>query len=268
MLESAKKHFKLYRKFFLMYLKTQLVYFKDTLLGLVNQFFSLISSLLLIGLIFTQVNSIYGWSFWELVFLAGIGRFIVNFHTVFMFSTVFLGEHYIRTGRLDRYLVRPLNVLYQLYASRVNFHNLGDSVASVIIVVYAATRIQGFSVTPLDLVYTFLSLGSAVMVIAAIFLVFGTVGFWTARTGSLFSLFWRIRKFRKYPFGIYSEAMRIFFITLMPIAFASFFQASFLLGKFRWFELQMASIVAGPIFYLLAYRFWLFGLSRYSSTGS
>lgn len=268
MLESAKKHFKLYRQFFLIYLKTQLVYFKDTLLGLVNQFFSLISSLLLIGLIFTQVNSINGWSFYELIFLAGLGRFILNFHTVFMFSTVFLGEHYIRTGRLDRYLVRPLNVLYQLYASRVNFHNLGDSIASLLIVIYAAIQIEGFSITLVKFLYSIVSISSAVMVIASIFLVFGTVGFWTARTGSLFSLFWKIRKFRKYPFGIYSEAMKIFFITVMPIAFASFFQASFLLGKFQWFNLQMISIIAGPIFYLIAYKFWLFGLSKYSSTGS
>lgn len=268
MLESVKKHFLLYRKFFLIYLKTQLIYFKDTVLGLFNQFFSLLSSLLLIGLIFTQVNSINGWAFYELIFLAGLGRFILNFHTIFMFSTVFLGEHYIRTGRLDRYLVRPLNVLYQLYASRVNFHNLGDSVASLLIVIYAAIKIEGFSLTLVKVIYAVLSVGSAVMVVAAIFLVFGTVGFWTARTGSLFSLFWKIRKFRKYPFGIYSEALKVFFITVMPIAFASFFQASFLLGKFQYIRLQTVSIFIGPVFYLIAYRFWLFGLSKYSSTGS
>lgn len=268
MLKSTIKHFKLYKDFFLTYLKTQLVYFKDTALGLFNQFFSLISSFLLIGLIFTQINSLNGWSLYELIFLAGLGRFVLNFHTLFMFSTVFLGEQYIRTGRLDRYLVRPLNVLYQVYASRVNFHNLGDSVASLAIAVYAATKIEGFSMSGVKFIYSILSLSSAIMVIAAIFLVFGTVGFWTARTGSLFSLFWKIRKFRKYPFGIYSEAMKIFFITVMPIAFASFFQASFLLDKFQYLNLQIASIFVGPVFYLIAYRFWLYGLSKYSSTGS
>ncbi|WEL23191.1 ABC transporter permease [Candidatus Nanohalovita haloferacivicina] len=252
----------------MIYLKTQLVYFKDTILGLVNQFFSIFSSLLLIGLIFTQVDSINGWGLYELLFLTGLSRFVLHFHTIFMFSTVFLGEHYITTGRLDRYLVRPLNVLYQLYASRVNFHNLGDAVASLLIVIYSVNQIQGFSLTGLKVIYALLSLGSAVMVIAAIFLFFGTIGFWTGRTGSLFSLFWKVRKFMKYPFGIYSEAMKIFFITIMPIAFASFFQASFLLGKFQYIRLQALSIVAGPVFYILAYRFWLYGLSKYSSTGS
>ncbi|MFB6158835.1 MAG: ABC-2 family transporter protein [Candidatus Nanohalobium sp.] len=52
------------------------------------------------------------------------------------------------------------------------------------------------------------------------------------------------------------------------LLFASFFPATFLLDKPGWTNWQIASIIAGPVFYLIAYRFWKFGLSRYSSTGS
>jgi len=268
MLESAKKHLRIYQKFFLMYFKTILVYKTDFLLGVVNQVFSFVSSLALIALIFTQIDYINGWSFYELVIVYGIGRMVIYGFHLFCFNIVFLGEAYIINGKLDRLFLRPLNILFQVFASRVNFHNLSDIVASTIMVLYASYQIQVSVITLPNILYLLMAIPSAIMVVAAVILVFATMGFWIGPTKSLVNLFWKFRRFGRFPYGIYSLPLRVFFVTAMPIMFVSFFPASFILNRPEWVEYQALTLFIGPLLFLLAYRFWLYGLSKYSSTGS
>ena len=60
MFDSARKHFKLYKKFVRAYIKKVLIYKTDFILGTANQILGFAASLTLIGLIFTQIESING----------------------------------------------------------------------------------------------------------------------------------------------------------------------------------------------------------------
>jgi ABC-2 type transport system permease protein len=160
-----------------------------------------------------------------------------------------------------------LNPLFQVYADDVHDNNLPKVIGNIALVIYSATQI-GLNLTLLQIFYAALSLLSGILVIASIYLALSTTAFWTGSSRSAVWLFFRLSDFRKYPFEIFALTIQILLVTLVPIAFASYFPASFLLGKEGFETWKLATLLVGPVFYLLAYRFWLFGLSKYSSTGS
>jgi ABC-2 type transport system permease protein len=116
--------------------------------------------------------------------------------------------------------------------------------------------------------YAVPALFSAVLGFASVYLWISSLAFWTGKNRPLVWIVFRISDFRRYPFSIYSTAIRALLVTLVPLAFASFFPATFFLEREGWRAWQLASLVAGPVAFFLAYRFWEFGLSNYSSTGS
>lgn len=266
-ISSIKKHWSVYKKFFVMYMKSRLIYKADFTLGFFSQLVNLIFSVAFISLLFTQVENIQGWTFNEILLLTGFSGLILNLHHVFLFTLYKLGESYIISGKLDRYFVRPLNMLFQVFARYIADDNISKLLANSVIIAYAWNQLS-YTLTPLKVLYGLTAVFSGVMVIGAIFLVFATTAFWTGRSQAVFWLFFRISDFRKYPYNIFSQPIQLLLITLVPIAFTSFFPTTYLLDMTQWRPWQLASLIVGPIFYLIAYKFWRYGLSEYSSTGS
>lgn len=262
-----KKYLSFYRLYFVQYWKSRLVYKTDFILGATSQSISMAVSLAFLTLVFTNITNLQGWNFNEMLFLAGFGGTVLFTQNMFLFNITRLGDDYILSGDFDRFLLRPLNPLFQVYADDVHDNNLPKIIANIALMIYAGIQI-GLTFSLVEVLYTALSILSGILVIASIYLSFSTTAFWTGTSRNALWLFFRISNFRKYPLGIYSIPVQAVLVTLVPIAFASYFPASFLLGKEGFENWKMITPLAGPVFYLIAYRFWNFGLSRYSSTGS
>jgi len=265
---ELKKHLFIYFKYFKQFWKTRLVYKTDFILNSMSQMLNLATSLAFLTLIFTQVESIRGWSFNEMLFLAGLGGVAMNFHHIFMLNVINLGEDYVVTGDLDRYRVRPLNILFQVYADNVRDESLPKLITNIALILYASNQMNLNLIQPELLIYGLPAFVSAVLAFGSVYLSVSTLGFWMARSRALSWIVFRLSDFRRYPFGIYSRPVQIILVTLVPLAFASFFPATFFLEKPGWETWQLLSLAAGPFFYFLSYRFFRYGLSKYSSTGS
>lgn len=266
-IKHFKKYLRIYLLYFSQYLKSRLIYKTDFVLGATGQLVNMAVSLAFLTLIFTQINALQGWSFNEMLFLAGFGGLVVFTHNVFMFNIYRLGDDYILTGDFDRFLVRPLSPLFQIYADDIRDNNMPKVVANIALIIYAAVQL-GLTVTFTKLVYGFASFVSGVMVVAAVYLLFATTAFWTGTSRNAIWLLFRISDFRKYPFDIFGLAIQVMLVTLVPLAFASFFPAAFLLDKPGFEFWKMVTPFVGPLFLFVAWKYWRFGLSRYSSTGS
>lgn len=267
-MNSFEKHLRVYWMYFKQFWKTRLIYKTDFVLNSFSQMLNLATSLAFLTLIFTQVESFNGWSFNEMLFLAGVGGVAMNLHHVFMLNIYNLGEDYVVKGKLDRFMVRPMNVLFQVYADKVRDENVPKLMTNFALIVYAANAMGLELLRPAFVLYAVPALFSAVLGFASVYLWISSLAFWTGKNRPLVWIVFRISDFRRYPFTIYSTAIRAVLITLVPLAFASFFPATFFLGRDSWTAFQILSLVAGPVAFLLAYKFWEFGLSNYSSTGS
>ncbi len=266
-LDTLKKYVLIYLQYFKQYWKTRLVYKKDFIVGGTAQLVNLAASLAFLTLLFTQVDNINGWTFNEMLFLAGVGGVIMNCHHIFLFNMYSL-EDYIVEGNFDRFLLRPLSPLFQVYADDVSDNNLSKLIANIALIIYSANQIGLNLLTLGNVVYGVLALASGVLVFAAMYMAFATTAFWTGRSRSAIWLIFRLSEYRRYPFSIYALPIQIILITAIPIAFASFFPATFFLDRQEWFYWQIGSILAGPILFTLSLLFWKKGLSNYSSTGS
>lgn len=266
-MNELEKHLKVYLHYFKQFWKTRMVYKKDFMLGMLAQLISLGTALAFLTLIFTRVDSIQGWSFSEMLLLTGFSGFILNVHHIFLFNIYRLGEKYIVQGELDRVLLRPLNPLFQVYADDVSDNNLSKLVANLTLIFYSLSQLR----LSLGLSEVLIGIGfglSGLLAYGAAFLVFATTAFWTGRSDAAIWLIFQLSDFRKYPYTIYGDAIKLVLVTLVPIAFISYFPVSFLLGRTGLNLVQLTILISGPLLFLLAYRFWKFGLSRYSSTGS
>jgi ABC-2 type transport system permease protein len=267
MIDETVKHLRIYLHYFKLFLKTRLVYKWDASLSMLNNFLSLASSIAIIIFLFTQIESLNGWSFWELIFLTSFFRVALSITNFLFFAPVFLGEDFIVPGDLDRVLLRPLNPLFQVYSDKINIHSFAEATAAFLVGLYSLYKIS-WSLSAEKLLFGISSLLSSTILLTAIFLFLGSMAFWTGRSRSFFTIVWRVRDLAQYPLKIYPGALKSILTTLIPVAFASFYPATFLLEKQASIYLQLSSLIAGPFFFLLAYQFWRIGLSRYSSTGS
>ncbi len=266
-ISALRKYLSIYSMYFKQYWKTRLIYKTDFLVGLTAQLVNLGTSLAFLTLLFTQVDSINGWTFNEMLFLAGVGGVIMNTHHIFLFNMYNL-EEYIVEGKFDRFLVRPLSPLFQVYSDDVSDNNLSKLIVNIALIAYASNRIGMNILTAENIVYGSLALLSGVLVFAATYMYFATTAFWTGKSRSAIYLIFLLSDYRRYPYGIYSLPIQAVLITLIPIAFASFFPATFFLGRESWLTWQLASIIAGPVLFTLSLTFWKTGVSNYSSTGS
>lgn len=266
-MKKLRKYARIYWLYFVQYWKSRLIYKSDFIIGALGQTVSVAVSLAFLTLIFTQIETLQGWTFNEMLFLAGFGGLAVFTHNVFLYNITRLGEDYIVTGDFDRMLLRPLNPLFQIYADNIRDNNVPKVIANIALMAYAANQI-GLQITPVKSLYFVTSLISGILVIASIYLFFSTTAFWTGTSRSAVWLIFRLSDFRKYPIEIFGVIIQALLVTLVPLAFASVFPASFILGKEAFRNWQLITPFVGPVFFIGAYSFWKFGLSRYSSTGS
>ncbi|EHK02417.1 hypothetical protein HRED_04570 [Candidatus Haloredivivus sp. G17] len=76
-----------------------------------------------------------------MLFLAGFGGTVIFTQNVFFFNIIRLGEEYLITGDFDRFLVRPLNPLFQVYADDVHDNNVPKLFANLALIFYAGYQI-------------------------------------------------------------------------------------------------------------------------------
>jgi len=159
-----RKYLSIYWLYFNQYWKTRLVYKTDFAVGFIAQLVNLGASLAFLTLLFTQVESISGWTFNEMLFLAGVGGFIMNFHHVFLFN-MFNLEDYIVEGKMDRFLLRPLSPLFQVYADEVSDNNISKLIANSALIIYSASEIGLNLLTSSNVLYGAGALASGVLVL-------------------------------------------------------------------------------------------------------
>jgi len=127
---------KLYLKYLSMLLKSQMQYRISFLMTVVGQF--LVSSSMFLGIwfMFSRFHSVDGFGFSEVLLCFSV--ILMAFSTAECFVRGFdRFPHLIRTGELDRLLVRPRSVIFQVLTSNVEFSRLGRFAQAVLVLCYA-----------------------------------------------------------------------------------------------------------------------------------
>jgi ABC-2 type transport system permease protein len=261
-----KRHLSLYWAFLIQQLKSYLEYRANFLIGVSSTVFLQASNLLMIWVVMGQIPNLNGWSFYEVLLIYGLITLAKSINHMFADNLWTVGRIYIREGMFDRFLVRPLDPLFHLLADRFCYDGVGNFLVGVVLVSVAMT---GLKVTwmPLQLFYLLSAVLSGGLIFIALNLITCVSAFWIMDSVPVTRAVFDNHLFAQYPLTIYPRAVSNLLTWVIPYGFASFYPASFLLGRDVGVLAWLGPVVA-VVLLLVGYRFWLFGLRHYSGTGS
>jgi len=230
--------------------------------------FVLMQSVGLVGLwaIMQQVPDLNGWSFEELLLIYGLIHLGKSIAHMFADNLWTIGRQYIRSGGFDRFLVRPINPLFHLLADRFCHDGIGDLLVGVVLVAYASRELA-IPWTLVNVGYVFLTMLTGGVIFIALNLITATSAFWIIESIPVTQVVHAPHEFAFYPLDMYNRTIQLVMTWVLPYGFASFYPASYLLGRDIGWMAWVGPLVAALLM-ILAYQVWTYGLKHYGGTGS
>lgn len=261
-----RRYLVLYYWFFIQRFKILLEYRVNFLIGVSSTIFLQAAGLLAIWVVMQQTPQLNGWTYDEILLIYGLITLAKSINHMFADNLWTLGRQYIITGQFDRFLVRPINPLFHLLADRFCHDGIGNFLVGAALVAKASISLQIVWTLPY-LLYLMMAIVSGGVIFIALNLATAASAFWIMDSIPLTRAIFQTHEFAKYPLSIYNRSIGFLMTWLLPYGFASFYPASYLLGRDVG-GLAWASPLVAAVLLIGSYRLWLIGLRRYSGTGS
>ena len=179
---------------------------------------------------------------------------------------------YVRTGRLDAVLVRPLSTLGQLVLMDLPLRK-GLRLLLGATVLVLALRVNHIGWTPGRVVLVLVTPLAGAVFFGAIFVMSASLAFWWVESGEIGSSFtYGGRDFTSYPVPLYGGWFRAVFAYGLGFGFVAYQPALALLGRTDPLGLPPVAGYLSPLVALVAAgvaaAVWRTGIRHYRSTGS
>lgn len=261
------RYIRLHRIFVAQYLKKLMEYKVDFLLGAFGLLIAQAMQILFLGIIFSQIPVLNGWSFEEILFIYGFSLIAKSLDHLLTDNLWMVGYRIVRKGEFDKYLTRPINTLYHVIAENFCVDAFGEILSCILLLSYAIPR--------LDLPFHWYTIPLALVVVVFATLIYtslkimtSAIAFWTKASGHITHMLYMTNDFSKYPVTIYNKAVQTVITYVIPFAFTAYYPASyFLTGENPLFCIG-GTVIAGTVLFLIAVFIWNRGLQAYESAGS
>ena len=261
------RYIRLHKIFIAQYLKKLMEYKADFLLGAIGRLLTQVFQLAFLGIIFSQIPALIGWSFQEILFIYGFSLIAKTLDHLFTDNLWMVGYRIIRKGEFDKYLTRPINTLYHVIAENFCVDALGEMLTCILLLAYSIPSLDmpfHWYTIPLWIVVAVF----ATLIYTSLKIMTAAISFWTKASGHITHMLYMTNDFSKYPVSIYNKFVQTVITYVIPFAFTAYFPASyFLTGNNPWFCIG-GTVIAGTVLFALALFIWHKGLSAYESAGS
>jgi ABC-2 type transport system permease protein len=257
----------LYVNYWRLFVKILAQYRADVVIMIGAAFLHEGSTLLFIGIIFSTIRQLQGWTFAEVLMTYGLVITTRGLWNVLL-DVPHSIHWYIQLGGLDYLLVRPPGVLFQIAGqSGLNPGASGRVIVGIAALVIAV-REQGTPVEWWWALYLPAVVVSGMLLYLGLFLLLACPSFWFTNVNSLLTTFAWTAQFGQFPVTIFGPALQFVLTWIFPFAMLGFYPMAFLLRgeAYRFYGLLAA--VVGWVFLGLALALWRVALRHYQSTGS
>ena len=262
-----RRLFRLHRIFIAQYLKKLMEYKVDFLLGAVGMLFEQAMQILFIGIIFSQIPTLNGWSFEEILFIYGFSLIPKSIDHLFFDNLWIVGYRIVRKGDFDKYLTRPINSLYHVIVENFCVDAFGEMLTCILLLAYAIPGLKipfyWYTIPLLIVVVIF-----ATMIYTSLKIMTAAISFWTKASGHVMHMLYMVNDFSKYPVTIYNKAVQTVITYIIPFAFTAYFPASYFLSGENGLFCIGGTVVAGSVLLTIALFVWNRGIRAYESAGS
>lgn len=221
-----------------------------------------ISTLIFVYLLYSLSSGIGGWSFYQMVFLAGTIS-IVRFGTKYLVKPSNL-VNALQSGEVDTYLIRPYSKFLAAISQFGSKTTIGSVFGGIALIVYASSS-MAFTVASAMEFVVMLLLGTFAVTVFIMFLLLASYrlfagGEWVDRMLNI------VFNANEYPISIYGIMGSLLFTIVLPVGIAIYYPASAFMGKISGIEI--AAVIVISIAIILSSR-WLFykSFEKYTSGG-
>ena len=212
----------------------------------------------IIKFVVESFGEINGWNYGQLAFLYGLSVISHALSMIFFVQGWFMG-YYVIEGDFDRYLTRPLGVLYQFFFTNINIFGVTDLIPGILVFIYGCVKCE----VTVNLLFV-LQVG--------IYILLGSTSFHT-RSAVDFGQYTQeiMDKTTMYPLSMYPESMQFILTYLIPVGWISFYPVSALLGidsAYNAMLVPLITLVVGILVMIVAGVYFDIGLRKYESAGN
>lgn len=224
-----------------------------------------------IKFVVAEFGSVAGWGYGELAVLYGISVISHALGVIFFIQCWFMG-YYVIDGEFDRYMLRPMSVLYQFFFTEFNWIGITDLIPGICVFAYGCAQVN-FPWSIGNVVNILVMLFGATLIRGGVYLIIGCSSLWTKSSngfgGYMQELF---NKTTMYPLSMYPESFQFVLTYLLPIGWVSFYPVAELLGvpngRFEWKGAVWATLAFGILMFAVAAGVFNRGMKRYESAGN
>jgi ABC-2 type transport system permease protein len=222
-----------------------------------------------IWVMFASIDTLGGFGLREIALLYGATGVGIGLADTVIGSVERIGV-YVRTGRLDQMLTKPVPLLVQVCADQFTLRRLGRITQAGVVFAWAAIYVDW---TAPRILVALVMVASSAVIFFALFTGFSCIQFWTSDASEFANAFtYGGNTLTQYPLSIFPREIMVALTFVVPIAFVNWYPCLYLLGRDDPFGLptwlQFCSPVAAVVSLAAALLIWRSGVRHYTSTGS
>ena len=225
-----------------------------------------------IWIMMSRFPSMNGWNWKEVFFLYALYMVAHTLNNTFFFTIGDVPTH-VQEGDFDRFLVRPLDPLFQVLSQPGQIWP--DELVLALIFFWIAQALVHLQWSVGSVLLLLGAFAGGALIDFAVQLAVATLSFWVIRLDTLRWVVMSLENdFTRYPLSIYHRGVRIVLAYVFPFAFMNYFPATTLLHKASEASYSLnptlgwLTPIIGALWFAAAYLFWLAGLNHYKGTGS
>lgn len=262
------RYLRLYSVYLQRAIKSRLEYKKDAIVGIVSFLVTNVFQFLSLMFIIRSIPNLNGWSMYELGFLYGFSMMPRAIDHLLTDSLWYVGLWYVRNGVMDKFLIRPVNVLFQVIAEIFQPEAIGEVILGFSLLIICGTKVtMNWTASNILVIVVAIIFGS--LIFTAIKLITCSAAFWTKRSIHLMQMTYNISEFARYPIGIYHPVIRFAMTYIVPFGLIITMPVTILLkGEYNPFVVSATIITCAAVLCVIGCFVWCMGLKNYESSGS
>ena len=258
-MRKLSRYFSLYRIFVMQYIKTTMQSKVDFFIGLGGFLISQAAGLAFLYLVFEQIPSMQEWSLEQMLFIYGFAQLPRGIDHLLTDNLWMVGWQMVIKGTFDKYILRPMNIFFQIVCERVQFDALGEILVGLVLV---------GQVTPVKLLFFIVSMAAGAIIYTAVKLILASIAFWLKDSSAIMTTAYEVADFAKYPIEIYAKPIQIILMTILPFAFVAYIPSTYFLIDANFWKTIGAECAVAAVIWIIAYKIFQKGISVYESAGN
>lgn len=256
----------LYFKYFKMHVKRELQYKSSFIMSFISQFFVFFGYYFTILCLFDKISNIKGFALYEVLLTFAIIQFGFSFCESF-FRGMDQFDNLIIKGDFDKLLLRPRNIMLQVFAEEISLTKLSRFLQSIIILIIAISNID-VNWNLYKIITLIFMLLSSILIFLGLFILAAAYCFVTIKGLEVRNVFTDGGKhMAQYPIGIFRKGIVVIFTFIIPYGFVNYYPLLYILGK-KSSNLYVISPLITIIYLIPCIIIFYKGVKKYSGVGS